>query len=276
MIRADLHLHTLASDGVLSPEEIARRVKEAGVKLFSVTDHDNMGSVARAAQAAQAEGLLFVRGIEISAYCNCGKTHVLGYGCQENETYERFLRERVEGSYVRAEDIIQKANAYLGTKLTLKDAEEYHLHKNAPVHTMHVVKAYARLLNRECGELYRELFSFDKPAYSELCRPSPEDAIQVIHGMNGLAFLAHPMQLNVSNTARSRFIDALCLFGLDGIECYHASHTKNEAESFALYAKKHDLLVSGGSDFHADGTERILGKPEFFADDELLQAFGLA
>ena len=275
MMRADLHLHTLASDGAYPPEEIARRVKEAGIQLFSVTDHDNMGSLARAAEAAKKEGLLFVRGIEISAYNEYGKVHVLGYCCSENAAYEQFLKERVEGSYVRAEDILQKANAYLGTSLTIADAEEFHLHKHSPMHTMHIVNAYAKLLQREWGELYRNIFSFSKPAYSELCRPTPEEAIKVIHGMGGIACLAHPVQIHTSASSLMSFIDGLRARGLDGIECYHTSHTESEAESFAAYAKEHGLLITGGSDFHVDGTERILGKPEFFASDALLQAFGL-
>ena len=275
MIRADLHLHTLSSDGAFPPEEIARRIKAAGVQLFAVTDHDNMGGVARAEEAAKAEGLLFVRGMEISSYNEYGKVHVLGYCCQENAVYKQFLKERVEGSYIRAEDLLKKANEYLGTKLTLNDAEEFHLHKNAPMHTMHVVNAYAKALSRERGELYREVFSFGKPAYSELCRPTPEDAIRLIRGMEGVSSLAHPVQIHASGTQLFAFIDELRRAGLNGIECYHSSHTKVDAESFVSYAKRYGLLVSGGSDFHVDGTDRILGKPEFFASDELLKAFGL-
>ena len=275
MIRADLHLHTLASDGAYPPEEIARRVQEAGVQLFSVTDHDNMGGLERAESAAQKLGLLFVRGMEISSYNEYGKVHVLGYCCKQNSVYERFLRERVEGSYIRAEDIIGKANAHFGTRLSIADAEEFHLHKNAPVHTMHVVKAYAKALERDCGELYREVFSFSKPAYSELCRPTPEDAIKYIHGMGGIASLAHPIQIRASKGALFQFIGGLVRTGLDGIECFHTSHTKEESASFSEYAKANNLLVTGGSDFHADGSERILGKPEFYASDELLHAFGL-
>ena len=275
MIRADLHLHTHCSDGAYPPEEIARRIKDAGIELFSVTDHDNMGGVERAQAAAEELGLLFVRGMEISAYNEYGKVHVLGYNCQKNNAYERFLKERVEGSYVRAEDLLKKANAHFHTKLTLKDAEEFHLHKNAPMHTMHVVNAYAKVLKRERLELYREVFAFGKPAYSELCRPTPEDAVQIIHGMGGIASLAHPIQIRASGSALFDFIDGLRCKGLDGIECYHSSHTEEESASFLAYANKHNLLVTGGSDFHSDGTERILGLPKFYVSDELLDALAL-
>ena len=91
-MRADLHMHSVCSDGALPPAELARRAKQAGLGLFSLTDHDNMAGCAEAAEAAKALGLHFVRGIEISAYLGAAKVHVLGYGCAENEAYFRFLR----------------------------------------------------------------------------------------------------------------------------------------------------------------------------------------
>ena len=189
MTRADLHIHTYFSDGAYSPEEIVRRVKEAGVSLFSVTDHDNAEGTERAESAAKREGLLFVRSMEISAYNEFGKVHVLGYRIDKNTAYERYLRERTEGAFERAADSLRKANACFGTNLTMRDVEELHRAKNAPLHTMHVVDAFAKRLSRERGELYREAFAFGKPAYSGLNRPSPEDAVRVIREMNGLACL---------------------------------------------------------------------------------------
>ena len=275
MIRADLHMHTRASDGACPPEEMARKVKQAGVQLFAVTDHDNMEGVELAERAAKEEGLLFVRGIEISAYNECGKVHVLGYCCNKNAVYGQFLKERIEGSYVRAQDILEKANAYFGTSLTLEDAEQFHAHKNSPIHTMHIVNAFMKRLKRDRLELYREAFSFGGPAYSDLCRPSPEDAIQYIHGMGGIASLAHPAQIHTDPAMLTAIMDGLKDAGLDGIECFHSTHTERESASFLQYATEHKLLVTGGSDFHADGTDRELGIPEFYASDALLKALGL-
>ena len=275
MMRADLHLHTLCSDGAYPPEEIARRAKKAGVALFAVTDHDNMEGVERAERAAEQEGLLFVRGMEISAYNQYGKVHVLGYCCNKNAIYEQFLKERVEGSYVRTEDILKKANAYFGTSLTLSDAEEFHTQKNSPMHAMYLVDAFAKRLNADRIQLYYDIFAFGKPAYSDLCRPSPEDAVQFIHGMGGIASLAHPAQIYASAFELTAIMDGLRRAGLDGIECYHSTHTEKESANFLRYAKENHLLVTGGSDFHADGAGRILGQPEFYASDALLQAFSL-
>ena len=276
MTRADLHIHTLCSDGAYSPEEIARRAKQAGVALFSVTDHDNMEGVERAESAAAREGILFVSGMEISAYNEYGKVHVLGFNCRKNAVYEQFLRERTEGAYQRAEDSLNKANAYFGTHLTMADAEEFHREKSAPVHTMHVVGAFTKVLNRERSELYNEVFAFGKPAYSGLFRPTPEGAIEFIHKMGGIASLAHPMRIEIEGAKLFGFIEGLCRVGLDGIECYHSTHTESESASLAAYAKEKKLLVTGGSDFHTEGTERALGVPEFYASDALLRALALS
>lgn len=268
-------MHSRASDGAYPPEALALKVKQAGVQLFAVTDHDSMEGVELAEGAAKKEGLLFVRGMEVSAYNECGKVHVLGYCCKKNAVYEQFLKERVEGSYVRAQDILRKANAYFGTALTLQDAERFHAHKSAPMHTMHIVSAFMQLLQRDRLELYREVFAFGKPAYSDLGRPSPEAAIEYIHGMEGIASLAHPAQIYAGASELIAIMDGLTAAGLDGIECYHSTHTERESASFLQYAKEHKLLVTGGSDFHTDGTTRILGQPEFYASDELLKAFSL-
>lgn len=276
MMRADLHIHTYFSDGAYSPEEIVRRVKEAGVSLFSVTDHDNAEGTERAESAAKREGLLFVRGMEISAYNEFGKVHVLGYRIDKNSAYERYLRERTEGAFERAADSLKKANAFFGTNLSMRDVEELHRAKNAPLHTMHVVDAFAKRLSRERGGLYREAFAFGKPAYSGLNRPSPEDAVRVIREMNGLACLAHPAQIGADGAVLGKLIDGLVRAGLDGIECYHSTHTERETAEFASYAKEKGLLVTGGSDFHADGKERVLGLPAFYASDALIEAFFLA
>ncbi len=266
-MRADLHLHSLCSDGAFPPAEIARRVKEAGVLMFSLTDHDNMAGAAEAAAAAQKLGLHFVRGIEISAYLGGAKVHVLGYGCEENGAYFDFLEERRRGARLRAEDAVQKANAVLGLDVTMDEVEGYHVRKETPMHTMHVVRAFAHRLNADMGAMYRDLFAPGGRAFSDLCRPSPADAVRCIRDMGGLAVLAHPAQIVLpSGTAgRKALMEELVDLGLGGIECYHSTHTAEETEEFLAFARGYGLIVTGGSDFHADGRSRAVGLPFFDA-----------
>ncbi len=277
-MRADLHLHTCYSDGKDTPAGIAARAKEAGVALVSMTDHDSLEGLEEKRAAAQACGLLCVAGWEVSSYGAIGKVHVLGYGCRQNGAYDWFLRERKEGALVRAEDCIRKANAYFGTSLNLEDALRERTKEQTPLHTMHVVRAYARVLNTgknaletAPGELYEQYFSKGKPAYSDLCRPTPADALRIVHETGGIAVLAHPGRIE-AGAAREALMDELCALGLDGIECVYTTHTPEETAYFTRYARSHGLLVTGGSDFHAEDGRRFVGKPVFEADERLLRA----
>lgn len=283
-------MHSYCSDGAFAPAELARRVKREGVELFSLTDHDTLAGEEEAAVAARELGLRFVRGIEISAYLGATKVHVLGYGCAEGKAYEKFLSDRVAGAKARAGDIIGKANAHFGFHVTLDDVEAYHVRKETPLHTMQIVRVFAEILHCGVGELYRETFGPGKPAFSDICRPTPQDAVRIVHDMGGLAALAHPAQIlvlpeDVSENfhlyteeekerakfayagARNALMEELAEAGLDGIECYHSTHTAEETEEFLGFARAHTLLITGGSDFHADGAGRRIGRPDFDAKD---------
>ncbi len=293
-MRADLHLHSVFSDGSHTPAELARMAKAAGLGLFSVTDHDNLGGAEEGAAAARALGLRYVRGWEVSSYEGSAKVHVLGYGCRTDEHYAEFLRERVKGGRLRAEKMLALANDFFGLSLTLDDVEAYHARKDTPLHTMHVVTAYAEKLGREKGELYAEAFAFGGPAYAAECRPTPLEAVEVIHKTGGLAVLAHPGRIYCltpseyreareaggarraalyadSELRRDAILARLTEAGLDGIECYYTTHTVKETQAFSAYAHEHGLFITGGSDFHADGGRQILGMPVFQADAALTE-----
>ncbi len=297
-LRADLHTHSYFSDGAFAPEALVSRAAAAGVELLALTDHDNMAGCAEGAAAAKALGLKFVRGIEVSSYLGAAKVHVLGYGCAENEAYVRFLKERQEGARMRAEDILSKANEALSLDVSMEEVDSFRASKDTPVHTMHIVRAFAARLNADAGELYRKVFAPGGRGFSDMGRPLPVDAVRIIHEMGGIAVLAHPAQIlllpedisarfsslsaeereDVKRTygnAREPFMEMLAAAGLDGIECYHPTHTEEETERFLRFARERDLLVTGGSDFHDDGSGRKIGHPPFFAEERLLAALRL-
>lgn len=264
-------MHSVYSDGAFPPEELARRARKAGVRLFSVTDHDGMGGDGEKRAAAERYGLLYVRGWEVSSYADC-KVHVLGYGCATGRIYEEFLEERRHGALVRAQDMLAKANGYFRLNVTMDEVERFHLKKQAPLHTMHVVRAFAQRLGTGEGELYLSCFDKGMPAYSDLCRPAPEDAIDVIHALGGIAVLAHAGRIAKPFGEREELMDRLVSRGLDGIECFYTTHTAEETEYFCGYAERKGLFVTGGSDFHADDGRHLIGSPEFHADEKLLDA----
>ncbi len=270
-MRADLHVHTVFSDGSYSPDIIAKRAKECGIELISFTDHDSLEGIEEKRKAAKSAGLAFVVGWEISAYEEC-KIHVLGYNCKKGDAYDAFFAARKEGAVLRAQDMIEKANAFFRLSVTLAEVEEEHLKKDAPLHTMHVVKTFAKKLGKNEGFVYENYFDKGCVAYSELYRPTPEDAVDVIHALGGIASLAHPGKIRLPKAERDALIERLCRRGLDGIEAYHSDHTVEETEYFADLAKRKGLFKTGGSDFHREGGNRILGLPEFYPDEKLLAA----
>ena len=272
-MRADLHIHTYYSDGVFSPAQIAAMAREAGLSLISMTDHDSLAGLEEKTRAAADCGLSYVPGWEVSAYQGDLKVHILGYGCRICAPYEQFLRARREGALARAEDIIARANEYFGLDVTLADAERFHQKKDAPLHTMHIVAAFAERLDRDKGDLYAAAFEPGKPCHSLIGRPSPQDAIDVIHASGGIAVLAHPGRIKLSAERRFSLMDELVGRGLDGIECSHSDHTEEQTAQFAAYARLRGLLQTGGSDFHAEGRNRVIGQPPFSPSEELLAAF---
>ncbi len=276
-MRADLHLHSIYSDGALTPEALVERVQAAGVSLCALTDHDGMEGVSLAKEEANRRGVSVVSGWEISSYTDC-KVHVLGYRCQGGKPYREFLEKRFTGAYVRAEEMIARANAYLGLNVTLAEVEQFYKRRQAPMHTTCVVKAYAERLNQGLGDTYRALFDVGMPAYSTACRPTPQDAIEVVHADGGIAVLAHPGRIYLEEGEKKSFFDTLVRQGLDGIECHYTTHTVIQTEEYASYARERGLLVTGGSDFHADAKGkkgervRVIGQPPFEADEKLLRA----
>ena len=272
-MRADLHIHTYYSDGAYPPAQIAAMAREAGLSLISMTDHDSLAGLEEKTRAAADCGFSYVPGWEVSAYRGDLKVHILGYGCRSCAPDGQFLRARREGALARAEDIIARANEYFGLDVTLADAERFHQKKDAPLHTMHIVAAFAERLDRDKGDLYAAAFEPGKPCHSLIGRPSPQDAIDVIHASGGIAVLAHPGRIKLSAERRFSLMDELVGRGLDGIECSHSDHTEEQTAQFAAYARLRGLLQTGGSDFHAEGRNRVIGQPPFSPSEELLAAF---
>ncbi len=270
-MNADLHLHSTFSDGALTPTQLTARVKEAGLGLFALTDHDGMEGADEAVFAAKEQGILTTRGWEISSYLDC-KVHVLGYRCNRGKAYDSFLQKRIESSYLRAEDMIKKAGRILACEVSMSEVERFHLNKQTPVHTMFVVRAFAEKLHRDTGTLYKQLFNYGMPAYSGIGRPTPHDAVDTVHACGGIAFVAHVGRIGKEGGSLEKLLDSLVERGLDGIECHYPTHTVNQTKAFLKYAADRELLVGGGSDFHYDGGGRTIGKPDFTPSDKLLSA----
>ncbi len=264
-----MHIHSTYSDGKYTPDTICALAKSRGVSLLSITDHDTLLGLEEKISTAKKYGLRYIGGWEISAYQEEEKIHILGYGCQMGEAYISFTQQRAAASFTRAEDSVRKCNK-AGIPVTMDDVLAQILQQGAPVHTMHVARALTKYVEGTEGEIYQNYLARGKLANSNFGRPSPKDAIEIIHALGGVASLAHPGRIPLSDEGRERLIATLVKEGLDGIEGRYTTHTERETELFETLAKKYHLFLSGGSDTHVEDGTHAIGAPAFYADEKLI------
>ena len=269
-MRADMHVHTRASDGLLTPEEVVKIASDSGLQIISVTDHDTIYNTEKVNTLCKNAGIVFVNGIEISAYYGNVKVHTLGYGFNANdESFNSFLDKLRNNSLMRTREIISKLNA-CGIGLTFEEAAAERISEKTPIHVMHVARAAVKkryALNPY--DFYKQYLMSNSPAYSNICRPTPEQAIEAINAAGGIAVIAHPGRIEMQKPELKKLIALLTTAGLGGIEAVYSSHTTRETAYFKEIAEEFGLMVTGGSDTHFAGGNRAIGIPVFHPSEEL-------
>lgn len=274
-LRADLHVHTYFSDGLLSPAEVAAEAANNGVQLLAVTDHDCMLAFPEMSKQCAQYGVKTVSGIEVSAYEDGVKIHTLGYNVNgENPAFKQFEKQLYEGSLKRTEDILFKLNNS-GVKLNIDEVLKQRKSPESPVHAMYIARAGAQKGYANTPfSFYTEYLAPRKCGYSAVCRPSPELAIEVINASGGFASLAHPGRVELSKDGLLQLVKKLKDCGLCGIEGVYSTHTVTETAYYKEMAKTFGLVVTGGSDTHFKGGKKEIGLPVFFADEALAEKLG--
>lgn len=275
-MRADLHIHTYYSDGLQSPDDVALRAKNNGVELVSVTDHDNMLAYPEIFACCEKRGVKAVYGIEVSAYYKGVRLHTLGYNINpQNPVFSEFLKELAEGSLVRTDDMLSKLKKH-GVGISMDDVLKYRKSENAPIHAMYIARAGAdRGYFANPFTFYKNYLAKGSCAYTELCRPSPEKAVEVITACGGFASLAHPGRIELEKQEVISLVKRLVGLGLGGIEAVYSTHTQLETAYYKEMAREYGLTVTGGSDTHfLDGSKNI-GTPVFDCGEELCKKLGI-
>jgi predicted metal-dependent phosphoesterase TrpH len=245
--KIDLHMHTYFSDGQHSPEELIIKVKEAGIDMIAITDHDTVDGIPEAIEAGKKYGVEVIPGLEISSDIRDREVHLLAYffnpANKELEDYLKFFRaERIK----RASIIIQKLKE-LGLEIELDDVME--IARNSAVGRPHIAKALVRKgLVSNYFEAFGKYIGNGCPAYERNVHVSPRSAFKIISDAGGVSFIAHPGHL--PDVIMVELIEA----GLDGIEVVHPSHLPHQVKHYRGIVNEYFLLESGGSDFH--GGER--------------------
>jgi predicted metal-dependent phosphoesterase TrpH len=244
-MRIDLHTHTTASDGLLSPAALVQAVQAARLDVFSVTDHDTLDALADAEAHARTLRLRLIPGIELSAmWRKKVELHILGYFLDAMDArLLAFLRERREARRTRLQAMLNRLRA-LG--MVVEAEEVLVCAQDGNVGRPHLARVLAqRGFVSSSDEAFERYLGEGKPAYVPRPDVTIADAIQVIHEAGGLASLAHPGLHN-----HDEAIPDLVAAGLDAIEVYHVVHTASQETHYRRLAERRGLLVTGGSDFH--------------------------
>lgn len=257
MNRIDLHVHSTASDGRLTPEEVVAKAAELGLKVMALTDHDTVDGIVPALKAAAAfPQLILIPGVEISTDLPDGEAHVLGYfidftSRELGAALERFRNSR-QG---RARGMVNRL-AELGMEIDWQRVQE--LAGDGSIGRPHIARA---MLEKGYIDTFEE--AFDKYiahggiAYVEREKMTPQEAVQLIVRSNGLPVLAHPFTVKEPEA----MVISLKKAGLAGIESYYKDYSIKEIEMLVNMAERYGLIATGGTDYHGIGDSRevILG-----------------
>lgn len=244
----DLHTHSTASDGSTSPEELVRHAINSGLKAIALTDHDTIDGIESALKEGVKNHFPVIPGIEISLDYK-KELHLLGYFNKEN--YKRIgitLDALKKSRALRNEKTVNKLNE-IGIKITVEDVQKRS--EGGVIGRPHIARTmvesgYADTIE----EAFNKYLAFGKVAFFKKEKLTPKQGIKVILEAGGIPVLAHPVLLRMSEYELDTFLEELSLYGLKGIEAYYTENTRKDTDTLLRLADKHNLIVTGGSDFH--------------------------
>jgi predicted metal-dependent phosphoesterase TrpH len=252
----DLHVHTTASDGALSPREVVRLAIKHGLKAIAITDHDSVTGIPDALDEAQSSGLEVIPGVELSAVCKCGTLHILGYYVQyENTLFRRCLDALRDDR----QDVVRDQLANLKKSGTTKFPWDASDPDESGRLDSGLLGCSGKPLPSRSDVADNELScsSFTEP-YGPHANLLPHEAVSLILAAGGIPVVAHPYSvIKYSSLSWELVLDELTSAGIQGVEAYSPTHTVAQTLLFLQSAKQHGLLVTGGSDFHDQGSAEV-------------------
>ncbi|MGQ9856875.1 MAG: PHP domain-containing protein [Fervidobacterium sp.] len=260
----DLHTHTTASDGTFRPNELIKKAEVIGLEVLAITDHDTISGFDELESTIEKTDVTVIKGVEISAEYPTDSLHILGYNFKDSHRIAQVLNELIEYRNKRNEIILEKMNQF-GFQATMDEIKR--IAKGKAIGRPHfarlmVEKGYVQTID----EAFRNYLKDGGPLFVEKKRLKPQEAIELIKEAGGIAILAHPYQVLKDGLPYpiadgiedlESFIRYLVSKGLDGIEAYYSTHLPKQTEELMNIAKKYDLLITAGSDFHGDNRPNV-------------------
>lgn len=241
---ADLHLHTIFSDGTYTPEDLIRESEKAGLSAISVVDHDIIEGIEPTLEIAGKRNIEVLPGIELTAEYEGTEVHILGYLIDYTD---KELREKLDSlKKIRIQRVYKILDKLQKIGINLKAQKVFDLAPQGTVGRLHIARAMVKegLVN-STTEAFQKYIGDKCPAYYLGFRLSPFEAIRLIKNAAGIPILAHPYSLNKDDLIL-KFIED----GIMGLEVYYPEHSQSLINFYLSLAKKYNLLVTGGSDCH--------------------------
>ena len=244
--RADLHTHTVASDGTCTPTENVRYAKEAGLAAVAITDHDTVAGIAEAMKAGEEIGMEVIPGVEISTVANGQDIHVLGYFVPYEDTqFDDELSKLRDTRHERNKLLIARLQE-LGIAITLEKVYARKSGTDKNIGRPHIAEELMELgVVSSMQEAFDKYLGKGAAAYVNPPRISPLEAIKLIKRFGGAAVLAHPGLYDDDD-----LVEEIIVCGLDGIEVFHPDNSEEQRKHYLTLASDYGLVVTGGSDFH--------------------------
>jgi len=249
----DLHVHSVYSDGTNTPAELVALAGERGLSALALTDHDTVAGIGPFLEAAAGSGVEAVPGIEISAECERGTMHILGYFIDPRCPVLLEKMEKVRaGREIRNQEILKKLNK-LGYILMWSDVvRQAGRDVVGRPHFADALVARGHVKSRKAA--FDLLLAKGRPAYVERYRFSAADCIALIRASGGISVLAHPATIYLPDDQLKALVKELKACGLGGIEAYYAEHHPENIARFKGWAEEFGLVCTGGTDYHGDNT----------------------
>jgi 3',5'-nucleoside bisphosphate phosphatase len=251
ILNADLHCHSIVSDGTLTPEALAQRASANGVELWALTDHDEVGGQERAAAAAKALGMKYLTGVEVSVTFLGQTVHILGFGFDaDNAQLVQGLLQTRSGRGERAQ-AMSDGLAKVGIKGAYEGALQFVGNPELISRTHFARFLVESGVCKETNEVFRKYLTEGKPGFVEHRWATLKDAVTWIVQAGGMAVIAHPARYKFSPNEEFALFTEFKGFGGQGVEVVTGSHTPAEYFTYAETAKEFGLAASRGSDFHS-------------------------
>ena len=265
----DLHTHTNFSDGSCSPEELVAAAKKIGLHYLGITDHDTVDGVRQLYENGlyPGRGVNIIPGVELSANHPEKDIHIVGYNIDiYNEALLEIIDKIIEARWERFSEIIKILQT---KKYNIREADVLKVAGTSrSIGRAHIARTLVKIgAFKTVREAFEKMLGKGNPAYVPRYLPEVDEVISVIHQAGGVATLAHPKLVG-----DDELVEQLCK-KLDGLEVYYPYHKPEDTQNYFFLAKKYNLLITGGSDFHGTSSRFVKELGDFTISDALAEKF---